>query len=267
MVDDYGSELQMDIYEPGEAAERSPSGVPIMVYVHGGGWVSGTPAETAATLRWFSEQGYLVLSPEYTLATADRATWDIAMPQVTCALAWVGQQAGELGGDPSRIAVLGGSAGANLALTATYAAADTQQALPCKGDVPKISAVVGLVPAVDPESVFNNTDPVMKGYDQQLVRAYLGGEPADHPNRVKAVQVGTYLSPLAPPTLIVGHKNDHIVPIAGIRDFVDRARDAGIDVAYKEVIWADHTTPLLNYNPVSQALRLQVLDFIRARGL
>lgn len=266
-TDDSGTELRMDVYEPGDSGEAPEAGAPVLVYMHGGGWVSGTPAETAATLRWFADQGYLVLSPEYTLATPDQASWDVAMPQVACSLVWTGQQASELGGDPSRIAVLGGSAGGNLALTSTYAAADGQLDLPCEGEVPSIKAVAGLVPAVDPEAVYNNPDPVMGGYDRQLVQDFLGGVPKDHPDRVQAVQAETYLSPDAPPTLIIGHRSDHIVPIASIRDFVDAARDAEVDVTYEEIIWADHTTPLLNNGPTSQAARHQLRGFIRAYGV
>ncbi len=37
----------------------------VMVYVHGGGWVSGHPSGRAAQMRWFAEQGWLVVAPEY----------------------------------------------------------------------------------------------------------------------------------------------------------------------------------------------------------
>jgi acetyl esterase/lipase len=54
-----GQDLELDVYRP-----SSPPGglVPIVFYVHGGGWIVGDRKMQAATLRWFADRGYLAVS-------------------------------------------------------------------------------------------------------------------------------------------------------------------------------------------------------------
>ncbi|CAM2734001.1 alpha/beta hydrolase [Actinomyces slackii] len=264
LTDPTGAALRMDVYKPAATAGK---GAPVMVYVHGGGWNSGEPDETAATLRWFADQGYLVLAPQYTLASAQFPTWNIAMPQVGCALIWAGEHATSLGGDSSRLAVFGGSAGGNLALTTTYAAAAGTLTPACEGTVPKVSAVAAGVPAVDPAYVYDTRDPLMKGYTQQLVRDFLGGTPDEHPDRLTAVQVRTYLTPKAPPTFFGASVGDHIVPVEGTSRFEQEARDAGVDITAHYIPFSDHLTPVLNHGLTGETLRLQIRDFFREHGV
>lgn len=56
-----GQDLQAAIYRPGNDARDAP----LMVYVHGGGFMAGTNTETAADLRWFADQNWLVISIDY----------------------------------------------------------------------------------------------------------------------------------------------------------------------------------------------------------
>lgn len=58
---------------------------PVLVDIHGGGW--STDATMPATLRWFSDHGWLVIRPSYTLATQGHPTWNTAPKQVACAWA------------------------------------------------------------------------------------------------------------------------------------------------------------------------------------
>ena len=87
---------------------------PVLVDIHGGGW--NTNATMPATLRWFSDHGWLVIRPSYTLASKGHPTWDIAPKQVACAWAWSLSHAKELGGDPSRVSIMGDSAGGGMAI-------------------------------------------------------------------------------------------------------------------------------------------------------
>ena len=63
-----GEDLALDIYRPNHAPGTL---VPIVFYVHGGGWILGDRRMQAATLRWFADRGYLAVSTQYVLATAD----------------------------------------------------------------------------------------------------------------------------------------------------------------------------------------------------
>lgn len=106
------SKLTTAIYLPPTPAADAP----VLVYIHGGGFMIGTNTETAADLRWFADRGWVVFSLDYRLFTAGNPTWDQAPVDVACGLAWVYANAEAYGGDPDRLALLGDSAGGNLAV-------------------------------------------------------------------------------------------------------------------------------------------------------
>jgi acetyl esterase len=100
--------IPIRIYRPG------PPGLPLLVYYHGGGWVIGSIeshdgfcAELAADARC------TLVSVGYRMAPEDR--FPAAVDDALDAFRWVRAGAGELGGDPARVAVGGDSAGGNLA--------------------------------------------------------------------------------------------------------------------------------------------------------
>lgn len=260
-----GEALRIVIYRP--RGDAPPASAPIVVYVHGGGWYQGAPDENPAILRWFADQGYVVFAPEYTLATDDRPTWDIAMPQVAQALVWIAEHARDYGADPNRIAVWGASAGANLTLVATYAAASGRLPATVAGDFPRIAAVAGEVPAVDPKWIEHNTDPIWGPKTREMVVRYIGGTTAEHPERLAAIQVESYLSASAPPTLLTISNGDHLVPVAGVDEFVDKARAAGADVRAIYRPWGDHVISVIYDGLSSQTLMRQLRDHFQRHGV
>jgi acetyl esterase len=252
---DHGRDLSLDVYR------RTSGGslpAPVLVYTHGGGWIGNDRTSQAASLRWFADQGYLVVSPDYTLASDQHATWDTAAAQVACALTWVAGHAARYGGDPARMFAYGDSAGGALALSTAYAAASGRATSSCGGTVPTLRAVAAEYPAVDPVSFYDNDDPVMGDKARTMVRRYLGGSPSDHPDRVRYVSSKTYITPQAPPTIVFLVSSDHLVPGIGTREFVDRARQAGVDVSAVTFRWADHGVNLRYHSAVNQAM-LQIM--------
>ena len=97
--------------------------LPVLVFFHGGGFVLGRLDEfDAFCTRLGDGAGCLVVSVDYRLAPEHR--FPAAAEDAVAALRWVTSNARELGGDPSRIALAGDSAGANLALVAALANRD-----------------------------------------------------------------------------------------------------------------------------------------------
>jgi acetyl esterase len=267
LTDETGASLALDIYQPNADVEQSAAGAPIIVYIHGGGWIGGSPDEVSADLRWFADQGYWVISPEYTLATEDRPTWDTAMPQIGCALVWAAKNAAAYGADASRIAAWGSSAGGNLAVTTTYAAASGQLKPACEGELPAVRAVAGEVPAVDPAYIYDNADPLFGAATRNMVSTYIGGRAEDYPERIRAIQAATYLSAEAPPTLLSVSEGDHLVPVQSVRSFVARASEAGVEIHALYRRWADHAiSSVYDYLP-NQTLIQMLLDHFRTNGV
>lgn len=91
--------------------------LPVLVWMHGGGWTIGAADETVGTCRILAAKaGCIVVSLDYRLAPEHKAP--AAYDDALAAIEWVLQHAGELGGDPSRVAVGGESAGGQLSAAA-----------------------------------------------------------------------------------------------------------------------------------------------------
>jgi acetyl esterase/lipase len=140
-----GIPLRYDHYRP----VRVDAPAPVVVFVHGGGWMHGDPSQAAGNALHFARHGIATIALSYRLAPAHR--FPAPLDDVRHGLRHVRVHADELGIDAERIALLGLSAGAHLAMLAHLAR-----------DVP------GLAPAL--------SDPALRdvGEDVQAVVAHYG---------------------------------------------------------------------------------------------
>ena len=109
-----GRGVHADVVVPGG---RGPH--PVLVYLHGGGWVSGSPRTHRKLAHRFAEAGFLVVNVDYRLAPEH--PFPAGFEDCVAALRWAAREAPRFHGDPSRLAVGGDSAGANLAAAAAAA--------------------------------------------------------------------------------------------------------------------------------------------------
>ena len=101
---------------------------PVLLYLHGGGWVIGDLDSYDAICRELcGAVGCIVVSVDYRLAPEHR--FPAAVDDAHFALGWAIDHCAEFGGDPGRIAIGGDSAGGNLAATT---ALDARQSFPGK---------------------------------------------------------------------------------------------------------------------------------------
>ena len=111
-------------------AKGTPNNAPVVIFVHGGAWALGDRKQVHAKPEHFTNSGYHFASVSYTLYPAANAQTQAL--QVGAAVNWVQQNAARLGGDPSRIALMGHSAGCHLSALATLTgAAPSVKALVC----------------------------------------------------------------------------------------------------------------------------------------
>ena len=231
-----GQKLSAVLYKPSD----SNASAPVIMYIHGGGWIQGSAANLGHDMRWFADRGYLVVSIDYRLATATQSSWDKAPQDVACALTWVHRNAAGYGGDPQRIVVAGDSAGGNLAVNLAYSAALGRAQSGCGGQVPIPAAVLVQYPVVDPKDTHDNGYPISGFEPKMWTERYLGGPPNEFPDRLAAISSTTYLSAKAPPTLIVEPDNDGLIPSRGVLAFAEKARAVDIDVTVHRIPHSNH---------------------------
>jgi acetyl esterase len=112
-----GDGVRADVVVPKGAGPH-----PVLVYLHGGGWVCGSPRTHRKLGHRFAEAGYLVFNVDYRLAPEHPFPTPFEDCLAAVRFAW--REAARFGGDPRRLAIGGDSAGGNLSAAVAAALAD-----------------------------------------------------------------------------------------------------------------------------------------------
>jgi acetyl esterase len=199
-----GLDLTVHLFHP--EGFKASGNWPAFVTIHGGGWTSGTPSRFYPYAHALSEKGYVGVSVEYRLVSPKGVTVFDCVKDGRAAVRYVRAHARELGIDPNRIAVSGGSAGGHVAAgTAFFDGADHPDEnlkLSCRPD-----ALVLFFPVIDTSE---------KGYGQMKI----GDE-------WKTISPVDQVKANSPPTLIFHGDADKVTPYAGALLFTKRMREAG----------------------------------------
>jgi len=217
-----GVPLTVDVYRPVSAGPH-----PMLLQVYGGAWQRGSPEDDPTFASYFASKGYLVVALDY--RHAPEWKWPAQIQDVRAALGWVIAHSAEYEGDPSRIGVIGRSAGAQLALVAAY-----QAGMPLVRAVASYYGPVDLVegwrqpPRPDPLDI------------RAILEAYLGGTPETVPAVYHDASPVTFALPRVPPTLLIYGARDHVVEARFGRELNDRLRENGATSVLLEIPWAEH---------------------------
>lgn len=240
---------RLDIVRPRRSAARigltGPGGAPVMVYVHGGAWIIGNKSQQGKPMMYeLVARGWVCVAINYRLSPA--ATWPDQVVDTKRAVAWVRTHIAEYGGDPSFIALSGGSAGGQLcALTALTAGHASLQ--------PGFESLDASVDACVPfYGVMDMTgDPAGSGrYGPGLLelleRRVMKVPAAENPEIFKGASPTYRVHAEAPPFFVLQGGNDTLVPVDVARQFVDALRRVtAAPVAYAELPLAQHAFDVL----------------------
>lgn len=174
---------------------------PAILFYFGGGWVGGSPQQFYPFAEPLAELGFVAISMEYRVRGSHDSTIPDSMADAFAAFRWAQENAGDLGIDPERIVVSGGSAGGHLA-AAVGTIAEHSQYSP--------SAMVLYNPVTDVRAL-NNT---------QRLNDVIGGDAA-------AVSPMEHIEAGAPRTIIFHGEDDETVPIAQSEAFCSAMMAAG----------------------------------------
>lgn len=109
-VFDQANDLKLDVWRP-DAADKRPR--PVIVFFYGGGWAHGERGHYGFVAKALAARGFVVVVPDYRKVPAVR--FPAFVEDAAMAMRWVQDNIAGQGGDPTRVAVAGHSAGGHIA--------------------------------------------------------------------------------------------------------------------------------------------------------
>jgi len=193
-------ENKLDLYVPRGATGPTP----VLMYIHGGGWVGGTKESNVLRILPYLEMGWAVANVEYRLGAVARAP--AAVEDGLCALRWVIRNAGQYNLDASRIVTTGNSAGGHLALTTGMIPASAGLDRECPGSEElSVAAIINWYGITEVGDLLDG--PNIKSYAVEWM-----GSLENRFEIAERVSPMTYVRAGLPPTLTIHGDADPTVP-------------------------------------------------------
>jgi acetyl esterase/lipase len=252
-----GTTLVLDVW-PGEGEPKAGLR-PALVRLHGGSFTHGNRSDMPDWDRWFNGLGYTVFDVEYRLPPPVR--WLDEIGDVKCALGWVAAHAGEYSIDPARISVTGFSAGGTLAMLAAYSADDPRLPPSCGVPPVPVRSVINLYGIPDMPGLYDSSPSLALVHGASV--QYIGGSPAEFPDRHIAVSPLTYVGPAAPPTISFLGANDRIVVSHQLADLDAALKRAGATSEAYLLPATDHGFDVNWGGFATQFARAKIAQFLR----
>lgn len=206
--------LRLDLYLPPETAKRPPSGYPLVVYIHGGGWTGGDRRRSGAfvdfpgVLAQLAARGYVVASIDHRLSA--EAAFPAQAQDVKAAIRWLRERGAVYGIDPARAMTWGVSSGGHLAALAALSC-DAAAASECVQGAVAWSGTYDL------------------GAAAAQARALLGCAGAScKKGAIAAASPVSFIDAKDPPLLLIAGDADSTVPAQQATDFAARLKAAGV---------------------------------------
>ncbi len=216
-----GTKLALNIYRPQQVGKY-----PAIISIYGGAWQRGNADSDESFNRYIAAQGYVVWAIDY--RHAPQYHFPAQIDDVRLAIDFIKQQAASYETDLDRVAVIGRSAGAQLAMLAAYGSS-----LPMR-------AVVDYYGPVNLIAGYNNP-PVPDPIDSRAtLRDFLGGTPQDFPQLYRVASPLFAVKPDLPPSLLIYGGKDRIVESKYGKYLADTLVAQGNRAIFIEIPWADH---------------------------
>ena len=232
-----GRDLKLDAFYPKKAAAA-----PAILIIHGGGWRTGNRTQHYPLAQHLAALGYVCFTPEYRLST--EALYPAAVYDLKAALRWVHAHAGQYRIDTSKIAVLGFSAGGELA--AFIGTTNNDQRFEGTGCQANVSSRVQAVVDMDGTLSFVHPDSG-EGNDSVSTSAatyWFGYPKKDKPALWQDASPLAHVDAHTPPVLFI---NSSVAKMhAGREDFRKVLDQHGIYSEVKSFPEAPHSFPLFD---------------------
>ena len=217
-----GVPLSLDLYQP-----LAGGTFPVILQIYGGSWQTGSPSNQEWFSHYFAQRGYLVVAIDY--RHAPEWKWPEQIVDVRSALYWVSENSSRFGGDPSRIVVVGRSAGAQLAMRLAYQEGPSS-----------IRGVVNFYGPIDLAHGWRNPPQPDPANVRGILEMFIGGTPDQKPEHYRHASPMTFVSKSVAPTLSLYGSRDHIVEARYGRLLDSALTKVGATSVLLELPWSEH---------------------------
>ncbi len=213
------TELTLDLFLP-PADFAAPR--PAILFIHGGGWQGGTPAQFYRQAARLALKGVIGACCRYRFS--DVANFPAAVHDVKAALRWLRSAAGELNLDVRRVGAVGGSSGGHLAamLATTAGIPELEGEGGNAGERTDLQLCVPLNPITDMRRFVEGTD-----LHPAAVK-FMGGTPDELPDAYALASPLLHIDENTPPCLLVHGTGDTLVPQEQSTLFADAMHEHGL---------------------------------------
>jgi acetyl esterase/lipase len=236
--------LSMDFYR-GEGTAPSP----LIVAIHGGSWNSGDNKDFIAMDQFLAGRGFAVADVLYRLAP--RFRFPAASSDILAAIRFLTDRADSLKIDPTRIVLLGRSAGGQIALQVAYSAGN-----------PAIRGVISFYAPIDLEWSWEHPGNPRIIDTRAVLTDYLGGGPAEFAANYAAASPIRLVSSTCPPTLLFHGGRDEFVSGRHNALLSQRLTESGVPNLNVSLPWATHGFDYILRGPGGQISTFAVEAFL-----
>lgn len=240
-----GKQLYLDLYRPVNSGEP----LPLVVTIHGGSWRGGNRHELAALNYFLAARGYAVASVDYRLAP--QFPHPAASRDVDAAIQYVKSNATRLQIDPSRIALIGRSAGGQLALLEAYTSND-----------PSIRGVVAFYAPSDQNYGYEHPANPRVINSSEVLRSFLAGTPQTKANEYRQASPVNFVGSSTPPTLLIHGVKDELVSVRQSERLDAKLAESRRPHLFLRFPWATHGCDYFINGPCGQISTYAVERFL-----
>lgn len=244
-----GQELNLNVYRP-----LTPGKYPGLIVIYGGAWRQGNPSDYEHFSRYIAAQGYSVIAIDY--RHAPQYQFPNQLEDVQTALKFISDRADELEIDRQRVALIGRSAGAQLASIVAY---QNQSQI-------KFQAIINYYGPVNLVYGYRNPpspDPIDT---RQVLEDFLGGTPETKLKLYQQASPIKYLKPNLLPSLLIYAQRDHLVEAKYGKLLYERLQITNNCAALLTIPWAEHAFDVV-FSGVSNQLALYYTERFLAWSL
>jgi pectinesterase len=242
--------LKADVFFPMHKTARGrevPKGAVLLVF--GGGWRSGDRTHNYAMCKALANAGYVAVTADYRLSP--EAQYPAAIHDLKAALRWMKRNADWYGYDPSRIAVLGCSAGGQLAALVGTTNGDPKfEGSARKHADSRVQAIVD----IDGTLAFHHPESV----EGKVAAEWLGGTYAERPDLWEEAAPLNHVSQTTPPVLFVNSSIPRFH--AGRDDMICKLDSLGVRSDVKT--FEDTPHPFWFFNPWFDPMMQHIITFL-----